>query len=364
VQTIPSSAVANCSRADNVWYPTSVNVYCGHCGEKVSIALGNPQYYPSASTVTAFGPCPNCRQNVTVVTFEPGPGDDRSRMHDGTRVMYPSAKSPRQKIEGAEFLPPDVHATYSEAIDVFNAKAWRATTAVARVTLEGIIAHLKPVGPSNDLAEQETSVPISAGTKRQRENSPRHKYGWWNTCWNTPIRFQDWLNHLKNNSLGKAASGESERGGSMSNQSTESFFAQVSGYAAFLFGFVIFLGFCLHVFDYVMHEGQRSMYSRGHRFDDDNATGATANAVELLQRDAPTGIFQKLIAATLFLIAFHVACCHAILARGESRAAQATTRPLMTPIMSDHRAPPSPSVEKPSVLPTVTSAMVPPRKPS
>lgn len=129
---------------DQFWRPASVNAHCGHCAEKVSFALEGPMVFGVVPAVLQHSLCPNCRQKVLFIAIEPGPADDKSKMTCAELVMYPAPKSPRKTVEGSDLLPPELAAAYREAIDVFNAKAWRATATTCRVTLEGIVSNLAP----------------------------------------------------------------------------------------------------------------------------------------------------------------------------------------------------------------------------
>lgn len=77
----------------------------------------------------------------------------------------------------------------------------------------------------------------------------------------------------------------------------------------------LMLGFAGHLFVFMNDEA--AAHGPGNRFKDDNAYGATANAVQQIRREAPSGIVQKVIAVTLLILVPYVVNCHATLRRLE-----------------------------------------------
>ena len=128
------------------WSPDGINIHCPRCGEKGTFTLVSPTYNQPTDTISAAAPCPTCRKQSFFYIVRPGKSDDRSQMGCKSLVMWPPPKLPRTPIDGADFLDAPTRGTYIEAIEGFNAGAWRSASICCRVTLEALVKSLDPSG--------------------------------------------------------------------------------------------------------------------------------------------------------------------------------------------------------------------------
>src|SRR5262249_41275942 len=92
---------------------------------------------------------PRGRRPPTASGHVASTGSDRPRgTYKGASCLaiFPANQDNHQPIEGSEHLPDALRRAYNEAIQVYNAKVWSATTTLCRRTLEGMVIHLTTQG--------------------------------------------------------------------------------------------------------------------------------------------------------------------------------------------------------------------------
>lgn len=132
-----------------MWKPVSANIWCPLCGEKGTFTLGHPgNFVPldfgkeNPRAWMALATCPSCDKNILVSAVNPGDYNFQDKMGCECLSIWPPPRIRREQIRGAEVLPDSVRAEYQEALNVYNARAWRAAVAVCRTTLESITRRL------------------------------------------------------------------------------------------------------------------------------------------------------------------------------------------------------------------------------
>jgi hypothetical protein len=79
---------------------------------------------------------------VALFVVDPGPANDSSKKGASCIAIFPANQDNHQPVDGSELLPEGLRRAYNEAIQVYNARVWSATTTLCRRTLEGMVMHL------------------------------------------------------------------------------------------------------------------------------------------------------------------------------------------------------------------------------
>ncbi len=93
--------------------------------------------------------CPGCGEHISIWVVDPGPAKDSSKKGASCIAIFPPNEDNHKPIDGAEHVPEAIRRAYSEAIQVYNAKVWSATTTLCRRTLEGMVLHLTGLQSGN-----------------------------------------------------------------------------------------------------------------------------------------------------------------------------------------------------------------------
>lgn len=168
MRTLSPTSVTEWVNNENWWVPRSIDTNCPFCKRAVNFALEAQRWDPPRKTMLASSRCSGCGQQVSLFVVDPGPANDSSKKGASCIAIFPGNQDNHQPIEGSEHLPDGLRRAYNEAIQVYNAKVWSATTTLCRRTLEGMVMHLtnSPGAAGRPLAQMLRELPSTVDLGR------------------------------------------------------------------------------------------------------------------------------------------------------------------------------------------------------
>ena len=144
MHSIQVASVRQWGHAGRYHYPRSISAICPHCGDKVTISLGDAAIPPPDMAAHSHGRCPACEKHVAVIACGLVVAQPGTRPSCGEILLHPDGFDGRSAIDGVNHLPGGLQDMYQDAIAVYNAKVWGATAGQCRKALEALCADKVP----------------------------------------------------------------------------------------------------------------------------------------------------------------------------------------------------------------------------
>ena len=146
MKALNSDNIIRWIKDSNLYYASAISLNCPFYRERGTFTAASRQLDPHRATVSANGVCPSCQKTVSFWSINVKEQANRSEKSSLVYV-HPSPSEPKNTRFDLELISDRrIRQAYKDTLDVYNTRIWSGSLTLARRTLEGIVAEIKPDG--------------------------------------------------------------------------------------------------------------------------------------------------------------------------------------------------------------------------